>query len=81
MKPDGSLAWGSTVDLEDEPESGLTSVSFDHADGTIETVRGHYYPYGELNGGYILVPEPKVSVARLRINDRIGAFQSVLERR
>ena len=81
VKPDGSLAWGSTVDLEDEPESGLTSVSFDHADGTIETVRGHYYPYGELNGGYILVPEPKVSVARLRINDRIGAFQSVLERR
>ena len=81
VKPDGSLAWGTTVDLDSEPESGLTSVSFDHADGTIETVRGHYYPYGELNGGYMLVPEPKFSVSRLRLNEGIGAFQSVLERR
>jgi hypothetical protein len=80
VKPDGGLAWGSTVDLDSEPESGLTSVSFDHADGTIETVRGHYYPYGELNGGYMLVPEPKSSVTRLRILDRIGQVQSVLGR-
>ncbi len=80
VQPDGSLAWGSTVDLESEPESGLTSVSFDHEDGSIETVRGHYYPYGELSGGYMLVPEPKTSVARLRINERLGQFQSVLPR-
>ena len=55
-------------------------MSFDHEDGRIETVRGHYYPYGELNGGYMLVPEPATSVARLRILDRIGQVQSVLGR-
>ena len=80
VKPDGTLAWGSSVDLESEPESGLTSVSFDHTDGSIETVRGHYYPYGELSGGYLLVPEPRASVARFRLNEHIGSIERVLPR-
>lgn len=53
---DGTLEWGSDIDL-DEPMFGEPhEVTVSNADGSQSKITGYFYPYGE-EGGSLLVPK------------------------
>lgn len=55
---DGKLSWGDSITLNEVPMAEEHTVSVLGADGsTLETATGFYYPYDDLPGGYMLVPE------------------------
>jgi hypothetical protein len=55
---DGSLTWGETVEPMEPPVGELTTYRYVGVDGsTISEATGHFYPYSDLPGGLMLVPE------------------------
>jgi hypothetical protein len=56
VEPDGRLVWGDAVTLRESPVNEPRTVRYVAADGAIETATGFYYPYDDMDGGYMLVP-------------------------
>jgi len=55
---DGKLTWGERVELQEPPMAEPHTVKYVDATGTVlETATGAYYPYDDMPGGYMLVPE------------------------
>lgn len=79
IEPDGRLAWGDTVSMREPPRNEPRTVKYVGADGaTLETVTGFYYPYDDLEGGYMLVPEATKTFDRMQIVGLPSRFDSVL---
>jgi hypothetical protein len=80
VRGDGALSWGRRVELHEPPLGGARAIAFDDARGTT-TLRatGHYYPYDHLAGGMLLVPEPKVPYAALRVEGLAGTVAARLD--
>ena len=65
---DGKLAWGDSLTLNEPPLAEPHTVSYLGADGsTVETTTGFYYPYEDLPGGYMLVPELPLSARGIAV--------------
>jgi hypothetical protein len=59
---DGALSWGEDVEPVEPPVGELTTLHYTSEDGTVvTTATGHYYPYSDLPGGLLLVPELPVT--------------------
>jgi hypothetical protein len=68
VRPDGSLAWGKRVELDEPPIGGAKTIVFEDARGTaLVRALGHYYPYDHLPGGFLLVPDTTESFTALRV--------------
>ena len=67
VQPDGKLRWGKTTLTRNPPTSDPHTVTYEAADGTKQTLSGFYYPYAEMGGGLMVVPEPLSSVGPIRI--------------
>jgi hypothetical protein len=77
---DGALTWGDRIVMNDRPTNEPQTVTYVGADGaTLQTATGHYYPYDELPGGYMLVPEGPAKFEHLRV--RLPAFSGTRELR
>lgn len=81
VSKDGKLTWGKTITVSSPLFAEPHAVTFEGPDGKSTTVTGHYFPYEDLAGGYILVPEPTTTVLRVHVAGLPAAVQSVLERR
>ncbi len=54
----GALSWGETIEPSTPPVGKLTTFQYtDAAGNVIEQATGHFYPYSDLPGGILLVPE------------------------
>ncbi len=78
---DGKLTWGRTtisreVPLAEKhtisPDALTYTITVEAADGTTQSVTGHYYPYADMPGGYLMVPDPLTPPSRLTIGDSLG---------
>jgi hypothetical protein len=70
VNEDGTLEWGDTVTLDHELHSEPHDVRFLGARGELlQRAVGHYYPYGDVPGGYMLVPENTTPFHTLRIEN------------
>lgn len=67
VMPDGKLRWGKTTITRTAPTSDPHTVTYEAADGTKKSLTGFYYPYGDLGGGLMVVPEPLSASAPIRI--------------
>jgi hypothetical protein len=77
---DGKLTWGKTVKVTSAIAGEEIAVTVRAEDGTETAVKGHYYPYGDLPGGYLLVPEPVTSKpAKLTLERPLLGAATVLE--
>lgn len=75
---DGRLSWGDSVTLNEPPLAEPHTVSYLGADGTtVGTTTGFYYPYNDLPGGYMLVPELPFAARGIDV----AGFASSIERR
>lgn len=74
----GKLRWGRTTITRSAPTSDPTTVTYEAADGTRQSVTGHYYPYGEGSGGYLVVPEPTLPAVTVAITPLPGAVETKL---
>jgi hypothetical protein len=78
---DGKLTWGDSITLDEPPMSDPHTVSYLGADGsTVETTTGFYYPYDDLPGGYMLVPELPTSAKGIAISGLSPTIESRLLR-
>lgn len=78
---DGKLSWGDTITLDEPPLSDPHTVSVLGADGsTVETTTGFYYPYDDLPGGYLLVPELPTMAKGIAISGLSATVESRLFR-
>ncbi len=60
---DGKLTWGDDITLSEPPLGDPHTVTYVDADGkVVDSATGQYYPYNDLPGGYMLVPEPSTVV-------------------
>ncbi len=73
---DGNLRWGLTVNFPSAPSNNPTTVRTVDAKGTLSNITGYYYPYGDGEGGYMLVRKLDVSGKRLEIDLR-GATRTL----
>jgi hypothetical protein len=65
---DGSLSWGQKAPFYDEPRTDVRRVIFEDDLGTpIGEALAAHYTYGDLPGGFYLMPERKTKYARVRI--------------
>ncbi|MBI2392448.1 MAG: hypothetical protein HYV09_22880 [Deltaproteobacteria bacterium] len=65
---DGRLTWGDRVMLPEPPLAEPHTVRWLDASGTVlESATGHYYPYDDLAGGYMLVPEAPIGAASVAV--------------
>jgi hypothetical protein len=79
IEPDGRLAWGDVVSMRDTPRNEPRTIQYVGADGSaVETVTGFYYPYDDIEGGYMLVPEATKSFDRMQVAGLPSRFDSVL---
>ena len=68
VKPDGSVAWGQSTLMRQEPRGREHAVTYYAANGApLATVTGHFYEYGDLAGGFMLVPEAPPAMVRTTI--------------
>lgn len=74
---DGKLTWGRSTITRNPPLSDPQTITFEAADGTKQTLTGHWYPYGEMAGGYMVVPEPTIPAVRMTI-DTMPTIDKVL---
>ena len=73
----GGSQWGETIVPDDVPSSSPTAISFVDREGhDVGAVTAAFYPYGDLPGGFYLVPEPPAGVARVRLAD--GVWSQIL---
>ncbi len=76
---DGSMTWGDDVVLQSPPFSDPHAVTFDGPDGKpVATVVGNYYPYVDIPGGYMLVPEPTIAFHSMRVEGMAPGVQNKL---
>ena len=62
----GALTWGSTLTVDSELETEPHALSYTDATGRVlSTAMGHFYAYGDIPGGYWLVPEAPASATKL----------------
>ncbi len=78
VEKDGRLRWGKTTIIRDTPMSDPHTITFEAADGTKQTLTGHYYPYEDLKGGYMVVPEPNLPVVKLTVDAMPAGIDRVL---
>jgi hypothetical protein len=65
----GKLTWGDTLELQEPPIAEPHTVRYlDEAGRLLDTATGAYYPYGDLPGGYMLVPEAPASASTVNIS-------------
>jgi hypothetical protein len=76
---DGKLTWGKTVKITSPIAGEEISATVRAEDGTETAVTGHYYPYGDLPGGYLLVPEPAARPSKLTLERPLLGKTNVLE--
>jgi hypothetical protein len=76
---DGKLSWGRTTTTREVPLAEEHTVTFEAADGTKHSVTGHYYPYADLAGGYLVVPEPAFAPAKLTVAGLGPSIEPVLK--
>ena len=58
IEADGTATWGQPTIMRQQPEGFAHSVTFRKTDGTTTSTTGHFYEYGDMPGGFMLVPEP-----------------------
>ncbi len=59
IEADGSATWGQETILRERPLTDEHTVTHRAANGSIiATATGYYYAYGDLPGGFLLVPVP-----------------------
>jgi hypothetical protein len=78
---DGKLTWGDDITLPEPPLGEPHTVTYVAADGTVlDSATGQYYPYNDLPGGYMLVPEPSVvaGITAIHLAGMPGGIQSKL---
>jgi len=80
VRKDGTLAWGNSLTLAAPPLAEPHTITFTAEDGTITKVTGMYYPYADLPGGYMLVPEPTTRVVRANVSGISSGLDAVLGR-
>ncbi len=85
---DGRLAWGDTITLQEPPLGEPQTLTWEAEDGSaVATATGHLYPYDDLPGGYMLVPEAPVTARALTVEwsasaaGRGWSLPSLLDRR
>jgi len=67
---DGRLTRGESVTLNEPPMGEPHTVKYVAEDGSVvQTATGHYYPYDDLPGGYMLVPEIPSNVRSISVVD------------
>jgi hypothetical protein len=72
---DGSLAWGQEIELTEPPVGELHTLRYEGTDGrALTSATGHFYRYGDLPGGYLLVPEGPSGFRALSV-ERLPAAQ------
>lgn len=72
---DGKLTWGDRVELNEPPIAEPTTVKYVDASGNVlETATGAYYPYDDLPGGYMLVPEGPTTAVSVAVNGLATSF-------
>jgi hypothetical protein len=77
---DGKLTWGEDVTLPEPPLGEPHTVTYVGPDGTVlDSATGQYYPYNDIPGGYMLVPEPVSGVSALHLVGMPGGVQSKLQ--
>ncbi|MEO7091978.1 MAG: M66 family metalloprotease [Polyangiales bacterium] len=76
---DGKLTWGKTVKITSTIAGDEIAATVRADDGTETAVTGHYYPYGDLPGGYLLVPEPAARPSKLTLERPLLGKTFVLE--
>lgn len=65
---DGKLTWGDAIELREPPLAEPHTVRYvDAAGQVLETATGAYYPYGDLPGGYMLVPEGPIGAVTVAV--------------
>ncbi len=76
----GTAKWGRSTFAEFPPLSDPRTVTFEGPDGAAHTMTGHWYPYGDLGGGLLVVPESPITKAvprRLKVDGLVGFDQFV----
>lgn len=59
VEADGTASWGQETILRTQPFGTEHTVTYKAANGaTLGTVTGYFYEYGDLPGGFMLVPAP-----------------------
>ena len=64
---DGRLVWGKTTITRNPPTSDPHTITYEAPDGSKRTVTGFYYPYEDIAGGLLVVPEPASTGTPVRI--------------
>jgi hypothetical protein len=67
VERDGALRIGRSTLGAFRPSSAPRPVVFETESGSTREITGWWYPYGEIEGGYVVIPEPDASVRRIRI--------------
>ncbi len=73
---DGKLSWGRSTSTSNVPMGETHTVTIENADGTKQTVTGHYYAFADMPGGYMIVPDPALPPAKLTV----AGFPTTVER-
>ncbi len=78
---DGHLTWGDSIVLDSPPMAEPHTVNYLADDGSVlESATGHFYPYDDLPGGYMLVPEGPVTAREISINGLLPGVEGRLRR-
>lgn len=64
----GKLTWGRTTITRNTPISDPHTITYEAADGSKQSVTGHYYPFGDEKGGYLVVPEPTIPAVKVALD-------------
>lgn len=75
---DGKLKWGRTTITREVPMSDPHTITFEAADGAKQTLTGFYYPYEDLKGGYMVVPEPLFGTVKMTVDAMPAGIERVL---
>jgi hypothetical protein len=78
---DGKLSWGRSLTLSAAPLAEPHVVTYLRDDGKTATVTGMYYEYGDLPGGYLLVPEPPLGLVSAHVAGLPAAVDSLISSR
>ncbi len=76
---DGSMTWGRTVTTRTTVAGEPVSLSVRDASGAETKAVAHYYPYGDLPGGFMVVPIGATVPVRLTLDRPLLGSATVLE--
>ena len=77
----GELTWGQETTLAEAPSSEPRTLTYVASDGrVIGKATGYWYPYQDIAGGFLLVPEPAIDFATMQITGLPPGAQSTLSR-